>query len=70
MPEIKEIESQPRPKRHYLDDSNKSKREPPFRLRVTLDLDLDLAYALGELILDTGTENTALIAIGHQLVGS
>jgi hypothetical protein len=35
--------------------------------RITLKIEPALAVALGRLILDTKTDNTALLAIGHQL---
>ncbi len=41
-----------------------------FRIRMMLELDLDLANALGNFILDSRCTNPAIVAIGHQLVGS
>lgn len=35
--------------------------------RVTLKIEPELAVALGRLILETNTENTALLALGHRL---
>ena len=35
--------------------------------RVTLKIEPELAGALGRLILETDTKNTALLALGHQL---
>ena len=35
--------------------------------RISMQIELELAYALGNLILETDTPNTALLALGHQL---
>lgn len=35
--------------------------------RVEVKIDVELAVALGQLILSTTTNNTALLALGHQL---
>lgn len=35
--------------------------------KVVIKLDHELAIALGRLILATDTDNTALLAVGHQL---
>lgn len=35
--------------------------------RITLIIEHELAVNLGKLILDTETNNTALLALGHQL---
>ena len=35
--------------------------------RITLIIEYELAVGLGKLILDTETNNTALLALGHQL---
>ncbi len=35
--------------------------------RVTVKIEPELAGALGRLILETDTKNTALLALGHQL---
>lgn len=42
---------------------------PAFEIddRVVLTIEHELAINLGKLILDTETENTALLALGHQL---
>lgn len=35
--------------------------------RIVLRIDIDLAVALGKLILGTDTKNPAILALGHQL---
>lgn len=35
--------------------------------RIVLRIDVDLAVALGKLILDTDSKNPAILALGHQL---
>jgi hypothetical protein len=35
--------------------------------RIVLKIDIDLAVALGKLILDTDIKNPAILALGHQL---
>lgn len=35
--------------------------------RIQVAIDPELAFALGELILSSNPENTALLALGHQL---
>jgi len=42
---------------------------PAFEIddRIFIRLERKLGEALGALILDTSTENTALLALGHQL---
>lgn len=42
---------------------------PAFEIdtRVALKIELELAIALGRLILETDVQNTALLALGHQL---
>jgi hypothetical protein len=35
---------------------------------VRLNLDFDMALALGKFIIDSRSENTAIMALGHQLV--
>lgn len=45
------------------------KKRPSFVVddRIKLDLDIDLALALGDFILQSETPNSALVAFGHQL---
>lgn len=43
-------------------------KQPAFKARVVLDLEFDLAYDLGCLILDNA-RNPALIAMAKQIVG-
>ena len=47
----------------------KSKKAPAFaiRHRVDLELDIDLALALGDHLLSTKCPNPALVALAHQL---
>jgi hypothetical protein len=42
---------------------------PAFEIdsRIALRVDIDLAVALGKLILSTETKNPAILALGHQL---
>lgn len=42
---------------------------PAFAIddRIRLDIEYELAGELGRLILDSDTQNTALLALGHQL---
>lgn len=42
---------------------------PAFEIdnRVIIKIEPELAGALGRLILDTDTKNTAILALGHQL---
>jgi len=42
---------------------------PAFEIdaRVVLSIEYELAVNLGKLILDSDTNNTALLALGHQL---
>lgn len=42
---------------------------PAFEIddRVILSVEYELAGALGKLVLDSDTQNTALLALGHQL---
>ena len=35
---------------------------------VKVELDFDMALALGKFIIDSRSENTAIMALGHQLV--
>jgi hypothetical protein len=35
---------------------------------VRLNLDFDMALALGKFIIDSRSENTAIMALGHQLI--
>jgi hypothetical protein len=35
--------------------------------RIKVSVEFELAGALGKLILDSNTQNTALLALGHQL---
>jgi|10_taG_2_1085330.scaffolds.fasta_scaffold00071_51 hypothetical protein len=46
-----------------------SPNQPAFDIddRVFLRIERELAVQLGELVLQTDTKNTALLAIGHQL---
>ena len=46
-----------------------SSQLPAFAIddRVFLQIERELAVQLGELVLQTDTKNTALLAIGHQL---
>lgn len=44
-------------------------RKVAFKAFVTLELDFDLADALGNFILDNKCNNTALLALAHKLVG-
>lgn len=58
-----------------MDDLNNDKKEqkrnqlPAFDIddRLYLRIERELAVQLGELVLQTDTKNTALLAIGHQL---
>ena len=45
-------------------------RKPAFSAKVVVELDFDLANALGNFILDQRCENPALQALAWQLVGS
>lgn len=45
-------------------------RKPAFTAKVVLELDFDLANALGNYLLDKRCENPALQALAWQLVGS
>jgi len=47
----------------------KSSKLPAFDVddRIYLRIERELAVQLGELVLQTDTKNTALLAIGHQL---
>lgn len=49
---------------------NRARRNKSFSVdtRINVALDPELAVALGELILSSNSENTALVALGHQLV--
>jgi len=52
------------------DDLNKKQKKiPAFEIddRLVLKIELELAGHLGNLILGSQTDNTALLAIGHQL---
>ncbi len=44
-------------------------RQPAFQVdsSVRLTLDFDLAVALGEFIVSNGSDNPAIMALGHQL---
>jgi len=51
-------------------DKKDTRKDPPaFELdtRLLLRVDKLLAIQIGELILETDTKNTAILAIGHQL---
>lgn len=45
------------------------RKMPAFEIddRIVVKIEPELAAALGQLILDTVTTNTALLALGHQL---
>ncbi len=45
-------------------------KKPAFVAKVVVELDFDLANALGNYLLDTRCENPALQALAWQLVGS
>ena len=45
-------------------------KKPAFVAKIVIDLDFDLANALGNFILDKQCENPALQALAWQLVGS
>lgn len=47
----------------------KSSKLPAFDIddRIYLRIERELAVQLGDLVLQTDTKNTALLAIGHQL---
>lgn len=53
------------------EDKTKRKRSslPAFEIddRIILNVEYELAGQLGDLILASDTENTALLALGHQL---
>ena len=51
------------------DNLRKISQLPAFDIddRVYLKIERELASQLGELVLQTDTKNTALLAIGHQL---
>jgi hypothetical protein len=42
---------------------------PAFEIdaRVTVSVEFELAINLGKLVLESDTQNTALLALGHQL---
>lgn len=47
------------------------RKQPAFRIdsvRITMSMDLAMASALGDFILDHRPENTAIAAMGHQLL--
>lgn len=47
------------------------RKQPAFRIesvRIVMSMDLALATALGDFILDHRPENSALAAMGHQLL--
>lgn len=56
-----------------MTENQKGKRRrsilPAFEIdnRIVLKVEHELATQLGKLILESTTENTALLAIGHQL---
>jgi len=52
-----------------IESNQRKKKKKSFRVNSNIDveLDFDLAVALGKLILGTKTDNSALIALGHQL---
>ncbi len=55
-----EVEERPPPKVHKA-----------FAVKLIVELDSDLAIALGEFILDSkDCRNAAIIALAHKLVGS
>ncbi len=50
--------------------ANQTKNLPPaFEIdsRIAVKIELELAVSLGYLILETDTQNTALLALGHHL---
>lgn len=47
---------------------DKGKQEPPFRCRTVIELDMNLANALGNFILDSKCKNQALVALAFKLV--
>lgn len=52
-----------------MDRNRVPKKAPAFtiRHRVDLELDMDLALALGDHLLSTSCPNPALVALAHQL---
>lgn len=50
-------------------DNEATKNRNAFEIdqRITLFIEFELAINLGKLILDSDTNNTALLALGHQL---
>jgi len=50
-------------------NNKKKKFMPAFEIdnRITLKIEKELAINLGKIVLEVGTDNTALLAIGHQL---
>lgn len=57
---------------HNKNGESKKRRKsdlPAFEIddRITIRIEFELAHQLGNLILDSDVENTAILAIGHQL---
>jgi hypothetical protein len=61
--DIMEQGPQPRDIRDYRPQSNAFEIDS----RIVLRIDVDLAVALGKLILGTDSKNPAILALGHQL---
>lgn len=55
--------------KHYSHSQKARDDLPAFEIddRIIIKVEPELAVQLGKLILDSDTENTALIALGHQL---
>lgn len=55
--------------RNYASEEKRLKKAPAFtiRHRVDLELDMDLALALGDHLLSSSCPNPALVAMAHQL---
>lgn len=44
--------------------------KPAFELAVNIKMNIDLAFALADFILDNKCNNPAILAIGHQIIGN
>lgn len=47
-----------------------SGKKPSFKLAVNLEMNIDLAFALGDFILANKCTNPAILAIAHQILGN
>jgi len=59
-----QFEPDHKPKKFF---NNNKKSAFTIKSNVTVELDFDMALVLGKFIVDSCPENTAVMALGHQL---